>query len=822
MKSSDTALSDLKRHGQLAILLIVTAMAVACSNGGSNNTGTSPQSPPPAQKSITSIVVTPVNATLFLNTQQQLVAVASYSDGSAQDITGSAQWSSSSPATALVSQSGLVSATAAGSATISVSSSSASASATITVSAATSGVSVVDDLTDSRLMTFWPGDGSLLTYYGTRNADGSIAAITSVRVAANQQSSIFTFDGQGRESTALLADGTQMGFDWTNPSSPTLALIAPDHSGVQTVACSTAPAGSAPVGSARLRQQKTSSRRNARQARAMASNSGNPSSALINVTTDCGSGPKPEDNAIVDVNVSYAFGGGPPGPIPAWSLGSGKGEYYANLPSGPTSLAPSALQSSAAQALSDLCNIPIPSYAASLCGPWAAECQAANKAFWYVCKAQSVAQSTFSVINFLNKLAPPTVTADVSTDGYPPGSATYEGINFGAYVFQAGPFQCKVDKVFVAPNPASATVGQAVPLGAYATGLDATSVPYIITSSVLRWSWQPNPSDNYLQVTPLGTSTPNGFQGTQIGVALANVVGKNSTPQGSPDTVTAVETNSGASGSAQVTVQSGSYSVTNIDYPGATSTYALGINDTGTVVGWYIDAKPSVHGFLYSNGSYRSLDYPGADGTYASGISANGQIVGWYGYNAGNIPHGLLYNGAFTTIDNPACQGTQSSPGGTQLVSVNDSGQIIGYCSWPNPGPAPSAFLYGGGSSTTIAYPGASGTNLSKINNNGDIVGNGDTPTSIIGFVYSSGSYNAVNFTGSIYTSLFSINDNGQIFGVGVAQGPVLNDFIETAGKFSAITIPTAANYFTDINDAGVIVGTGCGTSGGSCVATPQ
>ncbi len=60
-------------------------------------------------------------------------------------------------------------------------------------------------------------------------------------------------------------------------------------------------------------------------------------------------------------------------------------------------------------------------------------------------------------------------------------------------------------------------------------------------------------------------------------------------------------------------------------------TYLHDINDAGEMVGFFTDSANS-HGFLHSNGSFTTLDDPLAiAGTFAMGINASGEIVGWYG-----------------------------------------------------------------------------------------------------------------------------------------------------------------------------------------------
>ena len=71
------------------------------------------------------------------------------------------------------------------------------------------------------------------------------------------------------------------------------------------------------------------------------------------------------------------------------------------------------------------------------------------------------------------------------------------------------------------------------------------------------------------------------------------------------------------------------YIYTPLNYPGAASTFAFGINNAGTIVGDYSDASGS-HGFSLSGTTYTPLNYPGGNNTAASGINNAGTIVGYY------------------------------------------------------------------------------------------------------------------------------------------------------------------------------------------------
>lgn len=121
---------------------------------------------------------------------------------------------------------------------------------------------------------------------------------------------------------------------------------------------------------------------------------------------------------------------------------------------------------------------------------------------------------------------------------------------------------------------------------------------------------------------------------------------------------------------------------TTIDVPGATSTNvaARGINDAGQIVGTFNDTTlaplpfplgSTPRGFLYSGGVFTTLDAPGASETFAYGINTAGQIVGTFVDPTG--VHGFLnISGVFTTLDVPGANHTDA-------WGINGRGQIVGW-----------------------------------------------------------------------------------------------------------------------------------------------
>jgi hypothetical protein len=86
--------------------------------------------------SVSSVAVTPANATILTGSTKQFTAVATYSDGRTQDVTGLATWSSSNTTAAAISAGGLATAAQAGSTTISATQAGVTGSTTLTVQTA--------------------------------------------------------------------------------------------------------------------------------------------------------------------------------------------------------------------------------------------------------------------------------------------------------------------------------------------------------------------------------------------------------------------------------------------------------------------------------------------------------------------------------------------------------------------------------------------------------------------------------------------------------------------------------------------------------------
>ena len=249
---------------------------------------------------------------------------------------------------------------------------------------------------------------------------------------------------------------------------------------------------------------------------------------------------------------------------------------------------------------------------------------------------------------------------------------------------------------------------------------------------------------------------------------------------------------------------------TAIDFPGATSTQAWGINLSGDIVGFYVSSDKATHAFLESRGQFISIDYPGASFTEANGISPGGDVIGDYAATlTGSGPHhGFVLNkeGAFTMIDYPGATSTfawgmnsrgdvlgthtfadnvshtfvmsanQFSASGqftaiadvpdalqTVVIAINGGEIVGGYMGAEKVG---HGFLLSDGKVTTIDAPGAATfTNVTGTNSRGEIVGRYTVNGVTHAYLMSGGEFNTFDYPGATFTGATAISSHGDIVG---------------------------------------------------------
>jgi len=156
-----------------------------------------------AASNLVSIALSPLAASVPINTSQQYTAIGTYSDGSTSDLTTLVTWSSSSPATATIDASGLLTAVAAGSSNISASFAGVVQSTSVTVTAP-SIVSITvtpDGLTE--------GIGINLQFTATATySDGSSQDLSSGITWTSSSPSVATINSSGMSTTVAAGSAT--------------------------------------------------------------------------------------------------------------------------------------------------------------------------------------------------------------------------------------------------------------------------------------------------------------------------------------------------------------------------------------------------------------------------------------------------------------------------------------------------------------------------------------------------------------------------------------------------------------------------------------
>lgn len=128
--SSNTGIATINAAGLATGIAFGTVTISASDQGYTSKTNLSISS---QSVTITSIAITPATPTIRVNTTQQFVATATYSNGTTNVITNSATWSSSDTTIATITAGGLATGVLAGNTTITATSGTVSGTTTLTV-----------------------------------------------------------------------------------------------------------------------------------------------------------------------------------------------------------------------------------------------------------------------------------------------------------------------------------------------------------------------------------------------------------------------------------------------------------------------------------------------------------------------------------------------------------------------------------------------------------------------------------------------------------------------------------------------------------------
>ena len=218
-------------------------------------------------------------------------------------------------------------------------------------------------------------------------------------------------------------------------------------------------------------------------------------------------------------------------------------------------------------------------------------------------------------------------------------------------------------------------------------------------------------------------------------------------------------------------------SFTTENYPNSMMTQVIGINNTGTTDGFYVDNNNVTHGFTNTNGKYATVDYPGTAFNQLLGQNDRGQASGYYSLSVDNTTPDFPYvydeeGAVFEVISIP--QAAQ----GAQATGVNNSQQVCGF--YIDSNGINHGFLLNFGKMTTLDPPGAVFAQALGLNNKGQVVGQWmDGGNNTHGFVWSAqNGFTTVDAPqGSGTTIVNGINDDGILVGF-YGNAPINTGFV--------------------------------------------
>lgn len=197
------------------------------------------------------------------------------------------------------------------------------------------------------------------------------------------------------------------------------------------------------------------------------------------------------------------------------------------------------------------------------------------------------------------------------------------------------------------------------------------------------------------------------------------------------------------------------------------------ISNKGKIVGAY-SYYGGVHGFIWE-GDSSCFDIVAPEGpsfTEALGVNDDGQVVGFYIDAAGNFQGFSHLSGKYTTI---SCPGWTS----TRAYGINDAGVIVGDVSNSTSGPF-TAFVYKAGKCSTFNFAKGDPTSAKGINKSGQITGWYTNSKGTHGFVKTDNSLHTLNYPKATGTLAFHINDKGQVAGWYEVTSGAVSGFVAT------------------------------------------
>ena len=238
-----------------------------------------------------------------------------------------------------------------------------------------------------------------------------------------------------------------------------------------------------------------------------------------------------------------------------------------------------------------------------------------------------------------------------------------------------------------------------------------------------------------------------------------------------------------------------------LDYPGASRTFAYGINDGGKVAGQFFNST-GTYGFIYAGSHFSSPISDPNDRHHTTAITGINNPDTLCGYYTGTDTYlSFLVTG---TTFSPIVTGLAYS----EVLGVNDADNVCGTAMLLTVG-----FVVIDGTLTTFTIPGADMTIPEGLNNLNECVGSYTIAGVSSGFLREPDGtlIYPIAAAGKTATVLHGIDDKGEMVGaVGDSDG-IHAAYFQSSTKYATWDYPgsedPATTYFTGINKRGQISG---------------
>lgn len=237
--------------------------------------------------------------------------------------------------------------------------------------------------------------------------------------------------------------------------------------------------------------------------------------------------------------------------------------------------------------------------------------------------------------------------------------------------------------------------------------------------------------------------------------------------------------------------------------------YLQAVNNRGVVVGNIDNGNGVFSCFTYVIASQQITpcarkDGQSVAGTVATAISDKNAVAGFFDVSPKDPP---LYKSSFVGYASALVRRKYQSDV-TRLSGVNASGLAAGFVIDGASGPH-HGFTLKNGTFSLFDYPGASGTQVSFLNNAGIIGGTFSLAAGGGGaFTLSNGTYAAYNYPGQNSTTVVGVGQDGSVFGNYFDTQLSYHAFVYRSGTYYPLDVPGATQtYISSVSDKGAIAG---------------